>query len=200
MSEDIKKALAKLEHSQSSATQVRDKSITAFEKMHGVALPKEYREFLLISHDGFFDNIIEFTPKNSAPRTTSDAVQYFDGFYGINELNEQIDRYGSRMPASLLPIGECPGGNLICLGVKEDVVGNIFYWNHENELEAKLILGLDTSTEDIDLYWENLYLVSDTFMDFLHGLEIVPDEDESMDDSGIDYVRMSDQFLSRLKK
>lgn len=66
---------------------------------------------------------------------------------------------------------------------------------------AKLMVGIDTPTEDIDLYWENISLVSHTFTDFLNGLDISQDTD---DDTNVDAIivnmKVSDKLLARLKK
>lgn len=151
------------------------KILINIEKKYDIFIPNEYKEFTL-SYDGaFFENEIEFKPIEPSLSTTKEEKQSFDGFYGLNSRDniiKQIERYENRMPNCLIPIGECPGGNLICLGVKEVALGKIYFWDHENELEAKLMVGKDIGINNINLYWDNLYLVSETFIDFLKKLEI----------------------------
>jgi len=84
------------------------------------------------------------------------------------------------MPDCLIPIGKCPGGNLICIGVKEPVLGKVFFWYHENEALAKLMIN-NNPPKDINLYWDNLFLVSNTFIDFLRLLSI-NDKDNKEDE------------------
>ena len=43
------------------------------------------------------------------------------------------------------------------------------------------MVGVNILTDEINLYWDNLYLVSDTFIDFLNRLEISQDTFKDMD-------------------
>jgi len=78
----------------------------------------------------------------------------------------------------MIPIGESPGGNLICLGVKESIISKVYLWNHENEREAKIMVGIEDASDDINSYWENIHLVSKTFLGFLSGLELINETDK----------------------
>lgn len=173
----IEKVLTKLGIEQPNVISdiLRIENLIEFEKRHALSFPNEYKEFILSFDEIFFENEIEFKPIKPSPLTTHEGKQYFDSFYGLNSLSEQIECYESRIPNCLIPIGECPGGNLICLGVKEVALGKIYFWNHENELRAKLLVGEDEPINDINLYWNNLHLVADTFMDFLNKLKINQD-------------------------
>nr|WP_269412604.1 SMI1/KNR4 family protein [Lentibacillus daqui] len=151
-------------------------------------MPDDYKQFLRWYGETFFEKNIIFKPLEPPPTATEDGNQYFDGFYGLmseNNINQQIDDYKNRIPGNLIPVGECPGGNLICIGVNGTSYGKIYFWNHENELEARLMIGDVAGVENIDLYWDNIYLVSETFVDFLNTLEIDNndfEEDENMDE------------------
>jgi len=155
----------------------------------------------LICNGVFFDNILDFKRVDNSPLTMNDGTAYIDGLLDLNGVIEATHDYAGRIPNSLIPIGDGLGGDLICIGVGENVFGKIYFWDHENELVAKLMVGIDTPTEDIDLYWDNISLVSHTFMDFLNGLEISQDTD---DDTNVDAIivnmKVSDKFLARLKK
>ncbi|WP_407701326.1 SMI1/KNR4 family protein [Virgibacillus dakarensis] len=85
-------------------------------------MPNEYKEFVKGYGETFFEEDVSFKPLEPSPTITKDGKQYFDGFYGLmgeNNIIQQIDDYEYRIPGSLIPIGECPGGNLICIGVNE---------------------------------------------------------------------------------
>lgn len=180
---EIKKVLTKLgiEQAKDTSDNLRSRIIIEIERRYALSIPNEYKEFLLSYDEVFFENEIEFKPIEPSPLTTNEGKQFFDGFYGLNSLSEEIECYESRIPNSIIPIGECPGGNLICLGVKGITLGKIFFWNHENELRAKLMVGENILTDENNLYWDNLYLVSDTFIDFLNRLEISQDTFKDMD-------------------
>ncbi|MCP3742657.1 SMI1/KNR4 family protein [Rossellomorea sp. BNER] len=173
----IKKSLSKLgiEPQEVLSDTYRSENLNNIDKKYDIFIPNEFKEFLLIYNEVFFDNEVRFKPIESSPWTTTEGTQYFEGFYGLSgqdNISEQIECYENQIPNCLIPIGECPAGNLICLGVKEDTFGKIYFWDHENELQAKLMVGKDIVTNDINLYWDNLYLVSESFLDFLNKLEI----------------------------
>ena len=60
--------------------------------------------------------------------------------------------YLNRLPAGMLPIALCPGGDLICLNMDKELFGKIFFWDHEHECLNN-----------------ELYLVADTFLEFLRS-------------------------------
>jgi len=55
-----------------------------------------------------------------------------------------------------------PGGNAICLGIRGEHSGRIYFWDHENEPDDEW----DGSVEQA----ENLELLAETFADFVAGL------------------------------
>ena len=96
------------------------------------------------------------------------------------------------MPNSIIPIAECPGGNQLCIGIGEQNNGNVYFWDHENELEAKRMLGIDRFSE-INNYWDNIFLVAQSFYDFIMCLEVMEDL-ESNDDDLVE-IWLSDDLL-----
>ncbi|WP_052416516.1 SMI1/KNR4 family protein [Paenibacillus sp. FSL R5-0912] len=172
----------------------RSQALLEFEKRYAFTFPEEYKEFLLSFDEVFFDNMIVFKPVEASPLTKSDGQQYFDGFYGLDGLSEQIESYEERIPHNLIPIGECPGGNLICLGVKDATIGKIYFWNHENEFTAKLILGKDSGINDIDNYWDNMYCAANGFIEFLINMNISQDTIESGDIGDVE-IWLDDDLL-----
>ncbi|WP_106498329.1 SMI1/KNR4 family protein [Lentibacillus sp. Marseille-P4043] len=169
---------------------LRREHLKALEKKYNIVIPKEYKEFLESYDETFFEKEIIYKPIEPSPVMTKEGKQYFDGFYGLmseNNINQQIESYENRIPGNLVPIGECPAGNLICIGVNEPVFGKIYFWNHENELEAKLMIGEKADIENIDSYWDNVYLISESFVDFLNNLEIEDEfENEDVDVEEVD--------------
>ncbi|KOP64759.1 hypothetical protein AMS62_05425 [Bacillus sp. FJAT-18019] len=85
------------------------------------------------------------------------------------------------------------------MGVRGDHVGKIYFWDHENELTAKIMLN-ETGYEavTVDDYWENVSLVAETFLDFIKSFEIVEGQEELEIESKIVSVRMSDTFMAEM--
>ncbi|MCT4509896.1 MAG: SMI1/KNR4 family protein [Tepidibacter sp.] len=184
----IHKALDNLnvKKTKESLSEKRRVEINNIESKYNVYIHDEYKEILLNYEELFFDNEVRYTPIENSPCTFEDGTQSFDGFFGLNgkeNLDEQIKCYWERMPKSLVPIGECPGGNLICIGIDRGHLDKIYFWNHENELEAKIMAGYVTCKNEIDSYWDNLYLVAETLLDFINSLQVFEgNERVSVDD------------------
>lgn len=135
----IKEVLTKLEVNQFNdvSGKISDKDIADFENEYELSFPAAYREFLLICNGVFFDNILDFKRVDNSPLTMNDGTAYFDGFDGFLDLNgviEATEDYAGRIPNSLIPIGDGLGGDLICIGVGENVFGKIYFWDPKMSL------------------------------------------------------------------
>lgn len=117
-----------------------------------------YIDFLLSQNGGMPVNCLFKYDKHK-----ESCVCYF---YGIDldakdmDLENNIDAYRGRIPEGFLPIGEDPGGNIICIG--GDNGETVYFWFHEAETEPPTM--------------DNMYLIADTFQAFIDSLE--PDEGE----------------------
>jgi hypothetical protein len=131
-------------------------AVADFESRIGHPLPDDYQQFLRMYNGG--------KPKPSGFRFVLRRGHYSDsvvnwlyaigGMQGL-DLEWNRDTFSHRMPRDLLPIGEDPGGNQICLGIAGDVRGKIYFWDHEREAGGD---------------WSNVDLVADSFDAFLRGL------------------------------
>lgn len=89
-------------------------------------------------------------------------MQYFYGFNSANNSDDMVWNYKmfkGRMPKFYLPIGCDPGGNQICLAVKGQNYGQVFFWDHEFEA--------DDGCEPTE---ENLTRIASSFDAFLDSL------------------------------
>lgn len=131
-----------------------EESIRTLEKRYRITLPKEYRDFLLKYNGGIpVPDAFDFANKNSGST--------IDTFYGfveedVNNLVSNIKDYRNRIPKSLFPIASDVFGNNICIGIKDDVYGKIYFWDHESE----------KSKPD----FSNITFVSDSFDKFINSL------------------------------
>lgn len=145
-----------------------------YEAMTGHSIPETYKNFLLKYKTSLiFDNIIIYRPLQRSPWGDENGMQQLDEFYGLSQgldedsglstLSHMYDRYLNRMPHSVVPIALAPGGNQICLGIKEPVENQILFWDHEDEQEI-----VDDHQND----FKNMYLIANTFEDFIDSLII----------------------------
>jgi hypothetical protein len=146
--------------------------IKKFEKKLNIELPKDYIEWLLQYNGG--------RPEKDGCDVIEMISEVSDGFlvnwfYGLkydptyNESYELYDSYESffdRMPKELIPIACDPGGNQICLGVvKGEHYGKVYFWDHEEEAQNFVV------PEEIETpWWENVYLVANSFEEFINKL------------------------------
>ncbi|MCE3200953.1 SMI1/KNR4 family protein [Paenibacillus sonchi] len=134
--------------------------IEKFESKHGISLPDQYKGFLQEFNGG------RPVPKmfKISDEQGPDIVRLFFGIgdmYG--NLDENIKIYEDRLPIGFVPIGNDPGGNVICIGTDEEFAGKIYFWDHEEEPE---------DPDDMS----NVYLLANSFSDFLEQMYENPDE------------------------
>ncbi|KGX91258.1 SMI1/KNR4 family protein [Pontibacillus marinus] len=146
------------------------------ENLFSISIPDDYKEFLLLYNQVLFENYITISPK-VLPELGGHILEEL---YGLDCLSYHMNRYSDRIPSSFIPIGECVGGDLVLIGIKEDSDGKVFIWDHENELQARLMLG-EKVEADLNSYKENLHLISQTFVEFLSILEIDDNDDLELD-------------------
>jgi len=135
-----------------------------FEALLGTRLPDEYRQFLLQHNGG--------KPTPSVFMISADEGDaMLHHVYGLHDgpLHIRLDRarqtYLDRMPRSLFPIADDPGGNAICLGISGNERGKVYFWDHEMEAD-----------EGDEPTFENVYLVAESFASFLKSLKDLPKE------------------------
>lgn len=141
---------------------VGDAAISLFERFLEIRLPKEYRRFCL-KYNGGRPEPGRFICTASGGRS---LVQYFYRFNSPNNYDDMIwafKVFKGRMPEFFLPIGCDPGGNQICLAVKGQNYGQVFYWDHDFEVDD----GCDPTEENLTFVAPNF----DAFLNSLHAFE-----------------------------
>lgn len=106
-------------------------------------------------------------------------------FYGLEQnkydIRNVIKTYEEQLPEHVIPIADADGGDQICLDISEQDQGKIFFWDHE----------LRDGVQD-------LFLIADTFTEFIEGLFIVEEDDDG--DTGALGIQLSDDLLKMLKE
>jgi SMI1 / KNR4 family (SUKH-1)/A nuclease of the HNH/ENDO VII superfamily with conserved WHH len=138
-------------------------------------LPKEYREFLLAYNGGKpYWNCFEMANYFLDGRSDFDSVRFF---YSIcldsnavtknYDIFEMMRVHQNRIPDELLTIATDSLGNEICLCVKGEKYGKIFFWDHEEE-----------SPRGQEPWWDNIYLIANNFTGFINGLCKFDEDDQ----------------------
>lgn len=141
------------------APAVSEAEVLRVEKKWEFTLPQEYRSFLLLHNGGkpTFDRF-KFRQGSYGRSMVDWFLAIYEGKY--DNFEDYFDVYKIREPRllnNLVPIAHDPGGNLICISVLGEDRGAVYFWDHEEEQ--------DEATS------ENVYLIADTFNEFLQKLE-----------------------------
>lgn len=174
-----------------SEYRITNQDLKNIEKIRSCKLPNNYSGFLL-KNNGGKTNWNSFKIKN----------YFLDGksnfgtvrcFYGIcpdknsimhnYDIFSSIDIRGHRIPLELLPIATDSFGNEICLCVHGEKYETVYFWDHENE-----------APDGQEPWWENIYLISDNFTEFLNNLY-----EYDIDEKGNEIRRYQDGTVSYSK-
>lgn len=143
-----------------TGTPITELDIKRLEKKTKTELPHGYREFLLKYNGGHVDP--KYYPIQGLYNNPFGEIQLF---FGINHPIESCrpdwnhEVFCNRMPIGFFPIAAEGGGNIICLSLKGNTQGGVFYWNHDEETEPPT--------------FANVYKIADSFEQFLESLQYV---------------------------
>lgn len=137
-----------------------EESLADFEREFGAKLPAPYREFLQQFNGASPEpNLFHF--KNSDKG--SDCLQIL-GLNGTDtDLRHYLETHKLRLPQNLLPIGYDSTGNLICLSMREQDYGHVYFWDHS-------LINSSTRSDSEDTA-DRILPVADSFDEFLLGLK-----------------------------
>ncbi|GEM_PF-840965 len=138
--------------------------IIDIQKKYNITLPLEYKLFVLKYGNSYIKDNIFYKAIEKSPWTPEDGFDSLGFFYGLEndskDLRKMIEAYLGRISDNLIPIADCDGGNELCIGVKGNSKGKVYFWNHENQ---NVISAENT---------KNLYLVAESFSDFVMSFEV----------------------------
>jgi cell wall assembly regulator SMI1 len=135
--------------------------IEEIETYAGLHFPEEYTQHFLQYNGGQCEpNIFSFYENG---QLTDSNVDWFLAIYDGEDdnLKDYLYTYKideKRLPTRIFPIAHDPGGNLICIDTAN---GKVYFWDHEKEVDY-------TVSDDSD--YSNLYLIANSFNEFLSGL------------------------------
>lgn len=132
--------------------------LAAFEVALGVTLPDDYRRFLLAHNGGELVPVELVLPGGSEP-FSSLAGPLFGLNAGPSPLDEVFENCDGEIPAELLAFAEDVGGNLLCIGIRGERRGQIYFWDHERA---------DPEAEEPG--WANVTRLAGSFDHFLKHL------------------------------
>ncbi|WP_342379796.1 SMI1/KNR4 family protein [Myxococcus stipitatus] len=112
--------------------------VRRFETGHGLVLPGAFREFLLAMNGG--RPVRDVFRLEGLPGNPFGRIHLF---FGLNDpiescnLDWNLQVFGERIPAGLLPIATTEGADKVCLAMAGDDSGSVFYWDAHAQAGAK---------------------------------------------------------------
>lgn len=152
-----------------TAQTVSENALSELEKHIGSTLPADYQEFLTDFSGVCLLTSPAFTFQEGSNPNSKDSIEQFYGVLPDTpywDLATVYDDYRRRIPSDLLPIGEDPGGNIVCLGIKGERRGKVFFWDHEREEMPPV-----PTPEDWEPGDSNLSFVAASFEAFFFSLQ-----------------------------
>jgi hypothetical protein len=144
------------------------KELQVFEQHIGISLPDDYRDYLLTHNGGKPENDTFHISEGEGESCLHHVYGLHDGPNYFN-LRNAYEVYYGRIPSDLFPIADDVSGNKICIGLRSEKRGKIYFWDHELEAE-----------EGEEPYWSNITEIAPSFSRFVDLLYkwIDPNETE----------------------
>jgi len=135
-------------------------NLVDFERELGARVPAPYREFLLQFNGACPEpNLFNFKDSDKG----SDC-RYILGLNGTDhDLRHYLETHKLRLPQGLLPIAYDSVGNLICISIRQQDHGHVYFWDHS--------LANSASASDNQDLADKILPVADSFDQFLFNLK-----------------------------
>jgi hypothetical protein len=153
-------------------------AIASFEKLIGVPVPADYREFL-VKHNGgtvLPDCFFVYGCSTGDYHT----LQYLCGVRpnsGGNLVSE-FETFHDRIPFEFIPIGYNPGSDLLLLAVRGKDYGRIFYWDSSDKKPSELPDDHEWTEQELSYsIYRNVHFVAGSFTEFLQNLQPYPNSE-----------------------
>ena len=128
--------------------------IIKFQIDNNIKLPEKYKQFMLKWNGGYPEpNLFRISDKQG-----TSVVNILNGIGDMyDNLEKVMEIYKNRLPNSFIPIGDDPGGNVICLGIEKPYNEAIYFWDHENESSnPEVMSNMYFLAKDIGTFLDNL--------------------------------------------
>jgi hypothetical protein len=122
--------------------------IEEFEHEIRHALPLDYRSFLAETNGGGHPepSVLRIYGEPGMAPANESVIQAFHGFRAEHyELWNALKVHRRFLPADVIPIGEDPGRNAICLRLGGERRSEVLFWDHERATKADYLYFLASS-------------------------------------------------------
>jgi len=159
--------------------------IKNLERKYNIKFPQDYSFYLQHYGNDYIKEDYHFIPPEGLSNKIKLTQFEIDSFYGLyndeNNIEDKINFYKDLLPADLIPIADLPGGDLVCIGIKDDTQNKIYIWFH-------------------DMDGENIFLVSDSFKSFIMNFKRINVEGNNLENVTLNMSDKLNTFLTNASK
>ncbi len=159
--------------------------IKKIEEKFKIKLPRDYSFYLQHYGNDYIREDYCFIPSIDLSNKIKQTKFEVDSIYGLyndeNNIGDKINFHKDLLPSDLIPIADLPGGDLVCMGTKDDKQNKIYIWFHE-------------------MAGENVYLVSNSFESFIMNFKSINAEKNHLDNIKLNISDKLNAFLNNASK
>lgn len=147
---------------------VAEEDIIDLESRMAAQLPADFKDFLRTHNGGSSTTVLCYLIHNNQQGDIGllHQIYYLKRKYTYrdsNDIRNKLAVFEDRMPRHFVPFACDPGGNQLCISVRQKDYGTVYFWAHEEEEEYED----DDGTADS---YAGIYLVAKSFSEFLEQL------------------------------
>lgn len=106
------------------------------EKILNGHLPQVYLDFVNEFGDFYFDNLVRVKLQEKNPVADNENAVTVNYFYSPGSIADQnifnvLEDYAEQLPQGYLPIFDGVAGDFLCLSLRVNDYGKVYYWFHE---------------------------------------------------------------------
>lgn len=148
---------------------IKEEDILIIQNHLNCELPEDYRSFLLKYNGGYPKEDTFPVIEELAPGEVFCGIDRFLEINSntVNDFRIVNSTLKNRIPKELICIARAVCGDKICLCVKGKNYGKVYFWDHNWEAE-----------EGEEPTYDNVYLIANSFEDFINSLYEYKEEDE----------------------
>lgn len=168
-----------------SGPKIEASAIENLERELAYSFPDDYKRFLL----GFNGGTPETNSFDVPATKTGSGVRIFYGVLGAGKDEDLVHEQRllkDRLPVGIIAIAEAVGGNRVCLSLRAEDRGTVFFWDHELESEEDLAAALAKLASSFDAFLLLLRKFDP------QSVELRPEQ--------VEHVWVDPEFLKSLKK
>jgi hypothetical protein len=138
-----------------------DEDIAQLEASLGSSLPSQLKAFLMTANGAWIPDVV--IPSEGCPEVPGGGIRG-EMLYSAAEIIESRETYSNRVSPDLLVCGNDDFGNALCIGLHGPRQGQIYFWDHEDDVVGALEMGMDVDPERAH---QNEFFVAHSLFEFI---------------------------------